>query len=126
MKGARLEVSDPLGRTHILPFEDDRFTIGCRHGNTLSLGSPEFSRLHSEIIKEGEDSYILRDLGTRVELRQPPPGPFRPRLWPGLAEALVKADCFSVEYCRYSSSSPLARQAHRESRCDAGRLTTNG
>ena len=54
MKGARLEVSDPLGRTHILPFEDDRFTIGCRHGNTLSLGSPEFSRLHSEIIKEGE------------------------------------------------------------------------
>ena len=48
-----------------MPIENDRFTIGRSHGNTLSLGSAEISRLHAEIVKEGE-SYILRDLGSRA------------------------------------------------------------
>ena len=65
MKGARLEVSDPAGRTRIVMIEDDRFTIGRSHGNSLSLGSAEISRVHAEIITKG-DSYILRDLGSRA------------------------------------------------------------
>ena len=65
MKGARLELSDPTGRTRIVLIEGDRFTIGRSHGNTLSLGSAEISRGHAEIVKEG-DHYILRDLGSRA------------------------------------------------------------
>ncbi|MCH7746467.1 MAG: SpoIIE family protein phosphatase [Acidobacteria bacterium] len=65
MQGARLEVSDPMGRTRVVPIEDDRFTIGRSHGNSLSLGSAEISRLHAEIVKQG-NSYILRDLGSRA------------------------------------------------------------
>ena len=65
MKRARLEVSDPMGRTRVVPIEDDRFTIGRSHGNSMSLGSAEISRLHAEIVKEG-DSYTLRDLGSRA------------------------------------------------------------
>ena len=65
MTGARLEVSDPTGRTRIVPIEHDRFTIGRSHGNSLSLNSAEISRLHAEIVKE-EDRYILRDLGSRA------------------------------------------------------------
>ena len=65
MKGARLEVSDPMGRTRIVLIEDDRFTIGRSHGNSLALGSAEISRVHAEIVKEG-NSYILRDLGSRA------------------------------------------------------------
>ena len=65
MKGARLEVSDPTGRTRIVPIEDDRFTIGRSHGNSLSLSSAEISRLHAEIVKQ-EDRYILRDLDSRA------------------------------------------------------------
>ena len=65
MKGPRLEVSDPTGRMRIVPIEDDRFTIGRSHGNSLSLSSAEISRLHAEIVKE-EDRYILRDLGSRA------------------------------------------------------------
>ena len=65
MQGARLEVSDPMGRTRVVPIEDDRFTIGRSHGNALSLGSAEISRLHAEIVRQG-DSYILRDLGSRA------------------------------------------------------------
>jgi pSer/pThr/pTyr-binding forkhead associated (FHA) protein len=49
--GARLEVSDPMGRTHIVPIEIERFTIGRSHGNTLSLGSAEISRLHAEVVQ---------------------------------------------------------------------------
>ena len=65
MKRARLEVSDPLGRTRIVPIKDERFTIGRSHGNSMLLGSPEISRLHAEIVKEG-DRYTLRDLGSRA------------------------------------------------------------
>ena len=65
MQGARLEVSDPTGKTRVVSIEDDRFTIGRSHGNSLSLGSAEISRLHAEIVKEG-DGYILRDLGSRA------------------------------------------------------------
>jgi len=60
--GARLEVSDPMGRTRIVPIETERFTIGRSHGNTLSLGSAEISRLHAEIVQQ-QDAYVLRDLG---------------------------------------------------------------
>ena len=65
MKRARLEVSDPMGRTRVVPIEDERFTIGRSHSNSMSLGSAEISRLHAEIVKEG-DSYTLRDLGSRA------------------------------------------------------------
>jgi len=65
MTGARLEVSDPTGRTRVVSIEDDRFTIGRSHGNSLSLGSAEISRVHAEIIKS-EDGYVLRDLGSRA------------------------------------------------------------
>ena len=65
MKGARLEVSDPTGRVRVVPIEDDRFTIGRSHGNSLSLNSAEISRLHAEIVKE-KDRYILRDLSSRA------------------------------------------------------------
>ena len=65
MKHARLEVSDPVGRTRVVPIEDERFTIGRSHGNSLPLGSAEISRLHAEIVKEG-DRYTLRDLGSRA------------------------------------------------------------
>ena len=63
--GARLEVSDPMGRTRIVPIETERFTIGRSHGNTLSLGSAEISRLHAEIVQQ-QDAYVLRDLGSRA------------------------------------------------------------
>ncbi len=63
--GARLEVSDPMGRTRIVPIETDRFTIGRSHGNSLSLGSAEISRLHAEIVRE-RDVYVLRDLDSRA------------------------------------------------------------
>lgn len=63
--GARLEVSDPTGRTRIVPIETERFTIGRSHGNTLSLGSAEISRVHAEIVTVGDD-YVLRDLGSRA------------------------------------------------------------
>jgi serine phosphatase RsbU (regulator of sigma subunit) len=65
MKGARLEVSDPSGQTRVVPIEDDRFTIGRSHGNALSLSSAEISRVHAEIVKQG-DGYLLRDLGSRA------------------------------------------------------------
>jgi len=63
MKGARLEVSDSSGQTRVVPIEDARFTIGRSHGNALSLSSAEISRVHAEIVKQG-DGYLLRDLGS--------------------------------------------------------------
>ncbi len=65
MKGARLEVSDSSGQTRVVPIEDARFTIGRSHGNALSLSSAEISRVHAEIVKQG-DGYLLRDLGSRA------------------------------------------------------------
>ena len=65
MTGARLEVFDAGGGTRVVPIADDRFTIGRSHGNSLSLNSAEISRVHAEIVKEG-DAYILRDLGSRA------------------------------------------------------------
>ena len=65
MTGARLEVFDPGGEIHVVPITDDPFTIGRSHGNTLSLPSAEISRLHAEIVREG-DTYVLRDLGSRA------------------------------------------------------------
>jgi serine phosphatase RsbU (regulator of sigma subunit)/pSer/pThr/pTyr-binding forkhead associated (FHA) protein len=64
MKGARLEVSDPTGQTRVVPIGSDRFTIGRSHSNSLSLTSAEISRVHAEIVRDG-DSYLLRDLGSR-------------------------------------------------------------
>ena len=59
------KVFDPTGAIRIVPIEDDRFTIGRSHGNSLSMSSAEISRLHAEIVKE-ENHYILRDLGSRA------------------------------------------------------------
>ena len=64
MQGARLEVSDPMGGTRVMPIEDNRFTVGRGHGNSLSLNIADISRVHAEIVKK-EDRYILRDLGSR-------------------------------------------------------------
>ena len=41
--------------------------------------------------------------------RQPPPGPFITGLWPGLAEALAKADCSWVTHSQFASSSRPSR-----------------
>ena len=65
MTRARLEVFDPTGAIRIMPIEDDRFTIGRSHGNSLSLSSAEISRVHAEIVKD-KNHYILRDLGSRA------------------------------------------------------------
>ena len=65
MKGARLEIPDPTGRTSVEPIEEDPFTIGRSHGNSLSLSSAEISRVHAEIVRDGE-RYVLRDLGSRA------------------------------------------------------------
>ena len=65
MHGARLEVSDAMGRVQVVPIEDDRVTIGRAGSNMVSLDGAEISRRHAEIVKQG-DSYILRD----VELSQ--------------------------------------------------------
>ena len=65
MKRAQFKVFDPTGAIRIVPIEDDRFTIGRSHGNSLSMSSAEISRLHAEIVKE-ENHYILRDLGSRA------------------------------------------------------------
>ena len=65
MTGARLEVSDPMGRTRVVSIADERFTIGRSHGNSLALDSAEISRLHAEIVKE-RDRFVLRDLGSRA------------------------------------------------------------
>ncbi len=59
MKGARLEVSDPMGGTRVVPIDDDWFTIGRGYGNSLSLNGTEISRVHAEIAKDG-DRFILR------------------------------------------------------------------
>ena len=64
MQGARLEVSDAMGRIQVVPIEDGRITIGRAESNMLSLDGPEISRWHAEIVKEG-DRYILRDIGSR-------------------------------------------------------------
>ena len=65
MHGARLEVSDAMGRVQVVPIEGDGLTIGRAQGNGLELEGAEISRRHAEIVKQG-DSYILRD----VELSQ--------------------------------------------------------
>ena len=65
MTGPRLEVADATGRTRVVPIEDDPFTIGRSHGNSLPLSSAEISRHHAEIVKDGE-GYMLRDLGSRA------------------------------------------------------------
>jgi serine phosphatase RsbU (regulator of sigma subunit) len=65
MQGARLEYLDAIGRPQVVPIEDDPFTIGRSHGNTLSLSSAEISRHHAEIVKRGS-TYLLRDLGSRA------------------------------------------------------------
>ncbi len=65
MTGARLEISDPAGRTRALSLGDDRLTIGRSHGNTLVLDGPQISRHHAEIVKTG-DRFVLRDLGSRA------------------------------------------------------------
>ena len=64
MHGARLEISDAMGRIQVVPIEHDRVTIGRARSNVLSLDGDEISRRHAEIVKEG-DSYILRDVGSR-------------------------------------------------------------
>jgi serine phosphatase RsbU (regulator of sigma subunit) len=64
MQGARLEVSDAMGRVQVVPIEGDGLTIGRAQGNGLELEGAEISRRHAEIVSEG-DSYILRDLGSR-------------------------------------------------------------
>ena len=64
MQGARLEVSDAMGRIQVVPIEDDRVTVGRASSNTLSLDGDEISRSHAEIVREG-DRYILRDVGSR-------------------------------------------------------------
>ena len=63
MHGARLEVSDAMGRTQVVPIVDDRVTIGRSHSNMLSLDGAEVSRRHAEIVKDG-DRYTLRDVGS--------------------------------------------------------------
>ena len=63
MRGARLEVSDAMGRTQVVPIQDDRVTIGRAGSNMVSLDGAEISRRHAEIVKQG-DSYILRDVGS--------------------------------------------------------------
>ena len=63
MQGARLQVSDAMGRTRVVPIEDERVTIGRAQSNMVSLDGPEISRWHAEIVKDG-DSYILRDVGS--------------------------------------------------------------
>ena len=52
MQGARLEVSDAMGRTQVVPIEDDRVTIGRAQSNMLALDGAEISRRHAEIVKE--------------------------------------------------------------------------
>ncbi len=64
MQGARLEVSDAMGRTQVVPIGDDRVTIGRAQSNVVALDGAEISRWHAEIVKEG-DRYILRDIGSR-------------------------------------------------------------
>ncbi len=64
MQGARLEVSDAMGRTQVVPIGDDRVTIGRAQSNVVALNGAEISRWHAEIVKEG-DRYILRDIGSR-------------------------------------------------------------
>ncbi|MBQ91459.1 MAG: hypothetical protein CL441_08665 [Acidimicrobiaceae bacterium] len=65
MTGPRLEVADATGQTRVVPIEDDPFTIGRSHGNTLPLSSAEISRQHAEIVKDDE-GFLLRDLGSRA------------------------------------------------------------
>ena len=65
MTGARLEISDPTGRTRVLSLGEDRLTIGRSHGNTLVLDGAQISRQHAEIVKTGE-RFVLRDLGSRA------------------------------------------------------------
>ena len=64
MQGARLEVSDAMGRTQVVPIGDDRVTIGRAQSNVVALDGAEISRWHAEIVKEG-DRYMLRDIGSR-------------------------------------------------------------
>ena len=64
MQGARLEVSDAMGRVQVVPIKGDGLTIGRAQGNVLELDGAEISRRHAEIVSKG-DSYILRDLGSR-------------------------------------------------------------
>ena len=63
MQGARLEVSDAMGRIQVVPIDDDRVTIGRAQSNRVSLDGAEISRWHAEIVKTGE-SHILHDVGS--------------------------------------------------------------
>jgi hypothetical protein len=60
------------------------------------------------------ESALLDERHNPPGLRQPPPCPFMSWLWPGLAEAVAKADCHSVEYCpRLPRLTPATSARHR-------------
>ena len=63
MSTPRLEVVSPSGRRTV-PVESLPFTIGRREGKDLRLVESEISRDHAEIV-ERDDSYFVRDLGSR-------------------------------------------------------------
>ena len=63
MAGARLEVTDSLGR-RLVPIDKGTFAIGRRDTNDLRLAGSEVSRDHAEITSE-DGKFLLRDRGSR-------------------------------------------------------------
>jgi serine phosphatase RsbU (regulator of sigma subunit) len=60
---ARLVVPDPAGARAVV-VEDTPFTLGRQAGNQLVLSDADVSRVHAEIVADG-DRYVISDKGSR-------------------------------------------------------------
>ncbi|MBW2531717.1 MAG: FHA domain-containing protein, partial [Deltaproteobacteria bacterium] len=61
----KLVISDDEGKTTVVPFIRDEITIGRKEGNTIRLTERNVSREHARLHREGEDTFVIEDLGSR-------------------------------------------------------------
>jgi ABC-type multidrug transport system ATPase subunit/ABC-type multidrug transport system permease subunit len=62
----RFEAARPsFVTTHLIEFAGDRLTLGRDESNDVVLDDPNVSRFHAEVLRAGDGSIVVRDLGSR-------------------------------------------------------------
>ena len=65
----KIVISDDEGKTLLLPFSRNEFTIGRMLGNTIRLTDRNISRRHARLFLSNKDSYYIENLGSKTGIK---------------------------------------------------------
>jgi ABC transport system ATP-binding/permease protein len=61
----KLVICDDEGKTTIVPLIRDEITIGRKEGNTIRLTDRNVSRQHAQLLRQGDNDFLVTDLNSR-------------------------------------------------------------